>query len=205
VDRYPTRLAGDDPALARLLMAILICMRGTTFIYQGDELGLPQAQVPFDKLKDPFAKAVWNGGAFRDGARTPIPWNPEGPAAGFSSDPETWLPLDPAHRRLAVSAQEGDATSMLHFTRRLIAGRRAHEALKSGDIKILSLAAGLLGFERHAPGEGLVCLFNLTREATEVSVATSRRVILEINEARAVGEGRVKLPAFGGLILSLDS
>jgi alpha-glucosidase len=160
--------------------------------------------VPFEKLQDPFAKAVWNGGAFRDGARTPIPWEAEGPAAGFSSNPETWLPLDPAHRRLAVSAQEGDPASMLNFTRRLIAARRASDALKSGDSKILSLATGLLGFERRAPGDHLVCLFNLTREAAEVNVAKSARVVFEINEARVEGEGRVKLPAFGGLILRLD-
>jgi alpha-glucosidase len=204
VDRYPTRLAGDDPALTRLLMAILVCMRGTTFIYQGDELGLPQGHVPFDKLKDPFAKAVWNGGAFRDGARTPIPWEPEGPAAGFSSNPDTWLPLDPAHRRLAASVQESDPASMLNFTRQLIAARRVSDALKTGDVKILSLATGLLGFERHAPGEQVICLFNLTRDAVEAPVADSAQVLLAINEAWAEGDGHVRLPAFGGLILSLE-
>ncbi len=203
VDRYPTRLAGDDPALMRLLMAILICMRGTTFLYQGDELGLPQGHVPFEQLKDPFAKAVWNGGAFRDGARTPIPWEPEGPAAGFSSSPETWLPLDPAHRPLAASSQEDDPASMLNFTRRLIGARRASSALKTGDVKILDLAKGVLGFERHAPDEQLVCLFNLTREGAEVNVAQGAGIVMAINEAAAGGEGLVKLSGFGGVILRL--
>ncbi len=205
VDRYPTRLAGDDPALARLLMAILLCMRGTTFIYQGDELGLPQGQVPFEKLKDPFAKAVWNGGAFRDGARTPIPWEPDGPAAGFSSNPETWLPLDPAHRRLAASVQDSDPRSMLNFTRRLIAARRVSDALKVGDVKILTLPTGLLGFERHAPGEHVVCLFNLTREATRTTFAGPARLIMAINEARADGDGQIELSPFGGVIMRLDT
>ncbi|HEY5290261.1 MAG TPA: alpha-amylase family glycosyl hydrolase, partial [Caulobacteraceae bacterium] len=108
VARFATRLADDDPAHARVLMAALLCMPGTIFLFQGEELGLPQAEVPFDRLADPFAIASWTGGAGRDGARTPMPWTREEPSAGFSAAAETWLPLDPRHRALAAEVQDAD-------------------------------------------------------------------------------------------------
>jgi alpha-glucosidase len=93
---------------------------------------------------------------------------------------------------------------MLNFTRRLIGARRASSALKTGDVKILDLAKGVLGFERHAPDEQLVCLFNLTREEAEVNVAQGAGVVMAINEAAAGGGGQVKLSGFSGVILRLD-
>ncbi|HLZ83666.1 MAG TPA: alpha-amylase family glycosyl hydrolase, partial [Caulobacteraceae bacterium] len=137
VERFASRLASSgDPRQAEILLAVLLCLRGTIFLYQGEELGLPQANVPFEKLRDPFAIAAYTGGSGRDGARTPMPWTPDGPSAGFSASAETWLPVDPTHRPLAVAAQEADPGSTLHFTRGLTALRRSWWALRHGEAVI---------------------------------------------------------------------
>jgi alpha-glucosidase len=201
VDRFASRLAHGDPALVRTLMAILMCLRGTIFLYQGEELGLPQAEVPFEKLKDPFAIAAYEGGAFRDGARTPMPWTPDGPAAGFSTSAETWLPVDPAHRPLAIAAQAGDPTSMLAFTRQLIALRDASPALRLGSASEAAVQAppGVLAFERRAGDETLLCVFNLDASPGGVTLGEGWRPILALAGAPAPdSQGRLALPAFGG-------
>ena len=111
--------------MARALLAALTAMRGTVFLYQGDELGLPDGHVPFERLKDPFAIAAYAGGPGRDGARTPMPWTSAAPMGGFTAAPDAWLPMDPAHLPLAIERQETRDDSMLNFTRRLIAARKA--------------------------------------------------------------------------------
>jgi alpha-glucosidase len=190
-------------------MTALMCLRGTIFLYQGEELGLPQADVPLCKLRDPFAIAAYDGGAFRDGARTPIPWTADGPSAGFSSGGETWLPVDPAHRPLAIAEQEGRADSMLAFTRRLIGLRRASEALRSGEACVTPLPEqdGLLAFERRTTGETLVCLFDLAGTDRRLEIAKGARLFFAAGDPHvSEGPGRpvLDLPAYGAAILRLN-
>ncbi|HUH23011.1 MAG TPA: alpha-amylase family glycosyl hydrolase, partial [Brevundimonas sp.] len=102
---------GRDPeAMARLMMLLLLSLRGNAFLYQGEELGLPQGEVPFERLRDPEAIANWPRTLGRDGARTPMPWSSSAPHAGFSTV-EPWLPIDPRHVDLAVDAQEAEPGS----------------------------------------------------------------------------------------------
>ncbi|NWG54262.1 MAG: DUF3459 domain-containing protein [Hydrogenophilaceae bacterium] len=157
VPRFPTRLCGDDEDRARCVIAILLCLRGEIFLYQGDELGLPDAHVPFEKLKDPEAIRFWPAGIGRDGARTPMPWTKDG---GFSTA-EPWLPLDPRHLARNAADQRADPGSMLAFVRSLIALRRESPALREGAWARQAAPAGILAFERVAPGETIYCAFNL--------------------------------------------
>jgi alpha-glucosidase len=168
VVRVASRWGGEsaDRALAKLLIALIVCLRGTIFLYQGEELGLPQADVPFEKLQDPEGKTFWPRHRGRDGARTPMPWSADAPFAGFSTT-EPWLPIEPRHRDLAVDRQEADPFSVLHFTRDFLAWRKRHPALIRGDIRFLDLREPVLAFERLSEGERLLALFNLGRE-TEV-------------------------------------
>jgi alpha-glucosidase len=203
VDRFASRLAGGDPRLARTLLAALVCLRGTVFLYQGEELGLPQADVPFERLRDPFAIAAYEGGAFRDGARTPMPWSREGPSAGFSTSAETWLPLDPAHRPLAVAEQAANPQSMLAFTRRLIAVRRASRALKFGSATPVAGLAdkGVLAFERRDGDERLLCIFDLSGRDHAIEVGADAMSLFALPGTPLQVEGRLALPAFGGAVL----
>ncbi|HEY2482318.1 MAG TPA: alpha-amylase family glycosyl hydrolase [Caulobacteraceae bacterium] len=203
VARFASRLAGDDPAHARVLMAILLALPGTIFLYQGEELGLPQAEVPFERLADPFAIAAWTGGAGRDGARTPMPWTAEGANAGFSTADDTWLPLDPRHRALAVGRQLADDSSMLALTRRLVALRTAHGALRLGAAEVAPAPDGVLAFRRTLGGEALLCVFELAGQAAEVPIPASTRVVFAVTGAESLQAGVLGLPAFGGAILGL--
>ena len=190
---------GRDPkAYAEMAMLLLMCLRGNVFIYYGEELGLPQAEVPFERLTDPEAITNWPQTLGRDGARTPMPWTADQPQAGFSSV-EPWLPLDPRHAALAVDRQEADATSMLHATRRLIAFRKSQPALMWGDMAMLDVGPDLLSFERTHGNQRLICVFNLGHAAADWTLPDGWRVIEAVN-LNAPPEGQ--LPPMAGLVMA---
>jgi alpha-glucosidase len=148
-------------AFAALKMLLLVSLRGNIFLYQGEELGLTQVDVPFERLRDPEAIANWPLTLGRDGARTPMPWIADAPFLGFS-DAEPWLPTGPDHAALAVDRQEADPGSLLALTRTLFALRKANAALRLGDLRIVEASDTILAFERSAPGQRLLCVFNLS-------------------------------------------
>ena len=146
---------------ARTKMLLLAALRGSIILFQGEELGLPQVEVPFDRLQDPEAIANWPQTLNRDGARTPMPWRSDAPNLGFSTA-EPWLPLGDQHRPLAADRQEGDPGSMLAFTRNCLNLRSSTPALRLGSIKVLEAGEQLLRFEREHEGQRLLCTFNLS-------------------------------------------
>ncbi len=154
---WPDRPTAETAPLTLLLLAAL---RGNVFIYQGEELGLPQAHVPFDRLVDPEAIKNWPKTLGRDGARTPMPWRADAPHAGFSAA-EPWLPVDPRHQALAVDAQDADPGSTLNFARRVLRFRRDSAALRTGTLTLLPPAGEVLAFTRGEGADALLCAFNL--------------------------------------------
>jgi alpha-glucosidase len=164
----------DASALARCLIALLTSLRGTVCLYQGEELGLPQANVPFDRLVDPEDRAFWPQ-IKRDGARTPMPWRAGAPHAGFSVA-EPWLPVDARHLALAVDRQEESEASTLTFARGWLAWRRQQPALKVGDMRFLDVPEPLLAFVREAEDQRLVCAFNLGRRPIAASLEIAGRL-----------------------------
>jgi alpha-glucosidase len=188
----------DLDAVARAAMLLLMCLRGNVFVYYGEELGLPQGEVPFDRLVDPEAIANWPQTLGRDGARTPMPWSADRPYAGFSTV-EPWLPLDARHVPLSVDRQEADPRSMLHLTRRLIALRRQHPALTRGDMRMIDALVGLVCFERTLGAERLLCVFNLGHEAVRWTPPAGWRLLEAVNiEAGSAGI----LPPLAGMVLT---
>jgi alpha-glucosidase len=167
VVRVPTRWQppgsgrDEDPRFAMLLNALLLCLPGTIFLYQGEELGLPQANVPFEKLKDPEGIAFWPDNLGRDGCRTPMPWLKSAPHAAFSTG-DPWLPVDPRHLALAVDQQADDPASALAGARRAIAHRGREPALRLGSCRFLEAPEPVLAFERQHQDQTLLCLFNLS-------------------------------------------
>jgi alpha-glucosidase len=167
---------------ARTKMLLLATLRGSIIIYQGEELGLTQVDVPFDRLQDPEAIANWPETLARDGARTPMPWRSDSPNLGFGSG-DPWLPLGPDHARFAVESQERDRGSMLAFTRQCLALRNEHPALRWGSAVNVEAGDRLLRFERACDGRRLRCSFNLSGEAVEWS--PSGRQLLASGEVGA--------------------
>jgi alpha-glucosidase len=154
-------------AFARLKLLLLMCLRGNLFLYQGEELGLTQVDIPFDALKDPEAIANWPLTLSRDGARTPMPWCDTPSHNGGFSTATPWLPVGEDHLALAVDRQNGDPASLLNLARRLIAFRHASDALMTGDVTMLAVTGSLLAFERSGEAETLLCVFNLASDPVD--------------------------------------
>jgi alpha-glucosidase len=148
-------------AFARTKMLLLCVLRGSIIIYQGEELGLPQVDVPFDQLQDPEAITNWPHTLSRDGARTPMPWTADRPNLGFSNG-TPWLPPGETHRALAVDRQEQDPGSSLAFARQCLALRKAQPVLRHGRIELVEAGPQLLVFDRCNGGRALRCTFNLS-------------------------------------------
>ena len=146
---------------ARTKMLLLCALRGSITIWEGEELGLPQVDVPFEQLQDPEAIANWPHTLSRDGARTPMPWASGEPQLGFSTA-EPWLPVGESHHALAVDRQEASGGSMLHFTRECLRLRNARSALRQGGMTVTHADDCVLVFERAEAGERLRCTFNLS-------------------------------------------
>jgi alpha-glucosidase len=178
VPRTVSRFGGEapPPELARLMFALLASLKGTTLIYQGEELGLPQARLRRDQLRDPVGDLYWPYSGGRDGCRTPMPWS-NGPNLGFSSG-APWLPAAPEHADLTVEAQEKDPESNLAFARAMLALRRASPALTAGALEFLDLAEPVLGFVRREGDEAIACLFNLSPDPQVASEPALDRAIL---------------------------
>ncbi|WP_337185756.1 alpha-glucosidase family protein [Phenylobacterium sp.] len=205
VPRTASRFGGPDapPELARMLFALLVALKGTTLIYQGEELGLPQASLRRDQLRDPVGDLYWPYDGGRDGCRTPMPWT-AGPNMGFSEG-EPWLPLAAEHRGLSVEEQAGDPDSMLAFAREMIAFRKASPALRRGDIAFAELDAPVLAFVREQDDEAVICLFNFSAEPQVFShptLASADLYPLRTGEAELRGES-VGLSPYAACFLRL--
>jgi alpha-glucosidase len=143
--RVRTRLGGSE-ARARAAALMLLTLRGTPFLYAGEELGLDDADVPPERVVDP-------GG--RDGCRAPIPWTA---AAGHGWPAEPWLPWPPEPAERSVEAQRADPDSILHLCRAILALRRESPALRLGTLRLLDdVPEGVLAYERaHGDDRRLV-------------------------------------------------
>jgi alpha-glucosidase len=171
------------PAQARVAAMLLLTLRGTPTIYQGDEIGMEDVPIPPDRIQDPWERNVPGLGLGRDPARTPMQWN-AGPNAGFAPEgAEPWLPLAPDHRDRNVAAQAADPRSMLSLYCALLALRRAEPALSVGAyIPVEGAAEDVLAYERRddATGRRLLVALNLGGQERELPRAAS-------------GEGRILL------------
>jgi alpha-glucosidase len=170
-------------ARARAAAVLLLTLRGTPFLYQGEELGLLDAVIPPDRVVDP-------GG--RDGCRAPIPWNGDGDHGWTTVGAgEPWLPFPPESEFRNHVDQRNDPSSVLHLYRRLIALRHSSPALSVGGFDLLDLPEGLLGFQRSTGDEVCVVIVNFTDQPFDhagLSVGAGWRVLVSSD---GVGEDRV--------------
>ncbi|MEM1263838.1 MAG: alpha-amylase family glycosyl hydrolase [Pseudomonadota bacterium] len=191
---------------AELILLLLVSLRGNLFVYQGEELGLPQADVPFERLLDPEAIANWPHTAGRDGARTPMPWERSIENGGFSTA-APWLPVDPLHLSRAVAQQESADDSTLQCFRRLLAVRQKTSALRLGDLDILTAEDGLLSFTRNYEGDIAHCAFNLGDEARPVVQRSAHNLTVVAGAGNVVlnSDRPAELEPYSGFIAVHDS
>lgn len=174
VQRAVTRWGGKParPELAKMLVAMLCSLRGSVCVYQGEELGLGEAEVPFEALQDPYGITFWPNFKGRDGCRTPMPWRDE-PLAGFTTG-KPWLPIAAEHRTHAVQVQEPDPGSVLNAFRAFLAWRKTQPALVTGAIEFVDAPEPVLMFRRELQGETLLVAFNLSPEAAVAPLPAGR-------------------------------
>ncbi|WNO74956.1 glycoside hydrolase family 13 protein [Streptomyces sp. AM8-1-1] len=187
VVRHPTRYGGGAQGLrrARAAALLMLALPGSTYIYQGEELGLPEVtDLPSEVRQDPaFFRAAGQDG-FRDGCRVPIPWTAKGPSYGFGEG-GSWLPQPAEWGALSVAAQTGDPLSTLELYRSALALRRQ---LPGGPMRWLPGPDGLLVLARN----GLVCTLNTT--ASTVELPTPGRLLISSDAMDQPGD-TARIPA----------
>jgi alpha-glucosidase len=188
--RHVTRLGGGfiGRARARAALLLLLGLPGQVFLYQGEELGLEQANVPPDRRQDPAYIRSKGKEPGRDGCRVPLPWHKGQPNAGFSkADP--WLPMPTGWESLAVDAQAASAGSMLVFYQRVLAQRRRLVGALPHQLKWRQAREGLLVYER---GRLIVAVNFLSRQ---VEVKAGGRLVIASHPLVRHRIGRLTLPA----------
>jgi alpha-glucosidase len=187
VPRLASRWGGAGPdraARSRLVMTLVGSLPGTVCLYQGDELGLTDAELTLEELRDPFGIAYWPVFRGRDGGRTPMPWDSGKKHAGFTAAATPWLPVCDAHAACAVDLQQLDPKSPLSEWRAFLAWRRSCLPLLHGKIANIRQRDGVLAFERVLGSDRVLCIFNISCNAARYELP---------EDAPAAG-----LPALGG-------
>mgnify|MGYP003384344008 CR=1 FL=1 len=163
VNRVMTRWGGAHatPEFAKVILAMQLALKGTPCLYQGDELALIEANLPYEVLQDPVGLTFWPEMKGRDGCRTPMPWDNAFPHAGFSAT-TPWLPVPQEHQQAAVAQQLCDPKSALNFAAKIIAWRKQFPQLTRGDIQFFDAPEPILALRRCLAGlPDMVAVFNL--------------------------------------------
>ena len=171
VQRHVTRwgIAPEQQMdFAKLSAELLLSLRGSVCVYQGEELALPEAEVAFEDLVDPYGIEFWPNYKGRDGCRTPMVWEGEGGQGGFTSANRAWLPIPKEHLAHAVNNQ-GDGSVLTHY-QDFLAYRAANDALRVGDIEIVGVSDQVLAFKRTHNDQELLCVFNMSDQAAELQL-----------------------------------
>jgi len=187
----------DRDAFARLKAMLFASLRGNIIVYQGEELGLTQVEIPFEQLQDPEAIANWPLTLSRDGARTPMPWMVQAGEGGFTGG-SPWLPVGEENLARAVDRQEADPASLLNLTSDLLRLRRENDALRLGSFEVLHADECLLAIRRVSGGQSIAGLFNLS----SVPVVWPQGLVRDGKELASVNGATVgQLPPFGALLI----
>jgi alpha-glucosidase len=187
--RLATRWAGGDEAKARAALLMLLTLRGTPFLYYGDELALPDAELDPAKALDPVPHRTGNPERNRDACRTPMQWTAE-PGFGFTPNGATpWLPFADGR---SVAEQREDAGSVLHLVRDLIALRRERADLREGAYETLPDAAWV-----WRRGERTIVALNLSDAPVEVEARGT--LLIGTDRSRETFDGR--LDPWEGVVL----
>ncbi len=203
------RKGPDTEARARLAAAMLLCLRGTPFLYYGEELGMADIRLPRSRLRDPLGIATWPLPFGRDPERSPMQWS-DATNAGFS-EAEPWLPVNADYRHKNIGAQMADPGSLWHWYASLIRLRKKYPTLESGDLAWLDAPRAVMAWVRTTSGgtedsKSKIGVY-LNFSSHGVRVRTGSGIILAGNVAEAgtrLNSGELLLPGYGILIVSLD-
>ncbi|PCJ02705.1 MAG: alpha-glucosidase [Alphaproteobacteria bacterium] len=153
-------------AFSKMLIALLGCLPGTAFIFQGEELGLPEAKIAFKNIQDPWAKETYPQWQGRDGCRTPMIWD-NSIYCGFSQT-LPWLPIPKAHHILNIQTQNKEKTSVLNFTKEFIHWRKIKPEIINGNHEFIETSnSNIIDLRRYNSSNETHCIFNLSCVETQ--------------------------------------
>lgn len=202
VTRYGNRKPGEggDPALAKLAIALLLCLKGTVLLYQGEELGLDEGDIVHrESIKDPLGDLYFPFFKGRDGARTPMPWSSGAPQFGFTTG-QPWLAPSPSHGALCAADQLAQPDSVVQFTQAALKARSALPPLIRGTVEEMTVQGSLLSFKRTLNGDVIQCHFNLARDGGAIDLKVmGGEVIAALSPGYS--SGSQGLPARSGVVL----
>lgn len=189
--RVVSRLGGGAEGLrrARALALVAHVLPGAVYVYQGEELGLADVDLPDAVRQDPVFFRTNGEQKGRDAARVPIPWTGVDIPYGFSTNAATWLPMPDDWAGVTIEAEESDPTSALHQYRAMLRLRHEHPGLRGDDLAVPERTDGLLVLER---GHGLACVVNGTTEAAEAPIHGT--VLVASDHSVTTEGGRITLP-----------
>lgn len=199
--RWSAPKARDEKAV-RAALLFGLTLPGDYCMYQGEELGLTEADIAFKDMQDPFGIAFYPEFKGRDGCRTPMPWKAKAPHAGFSPAKKTWLPVAREHRAYAVDRQEYSAASTLAFARKIIVFSKESMALQEGAFVPLKTKGSLIAFKRSVQGETLLCVFNTADKPGVFALKEPGMPLFGVGMARQ--KNRIIFRSFGAAVFRME-
>ena len=201
VERHASRWADhviDRNGFLKMAATLIMALRGSVCLYQGEELGLTEAVLDFDDLQDPYGIRFWPTFKGRDGCRTPMVWSHDEPNAGFSEG-RPWLPVPYEHLTSAADLQAGRDGSILDHYRDMLAFRRRHQAFAKGAIRFIDAPEDILMFTRSHRGQEVLVIINMGERGRSVELPQGAwRALEDAPLHQATREGRrLTVPGFG--------
>jgi alpha-glucosidase len=162
--RFPTKFKNkkNKDKMVQVLATMLLTLRGTPFVYYGEELGMEDVEVPFEKMVDPEGINFWPKAKGRDPERTPMQWD-DGYNASFSES-EPWLPLSKKYKENNVKNQQNNPDSMLNYYKQVIQLRKNSNAIKFGALELVDIHENILSYRRKYENEEILIILNFSEE-----------------------------------------
>jgi alpha-glucosidase len=198
ISRYAT--GAFTTARAKVAATMLLTLRGTPFLYYGEELGLPEGKIPRAEIVDPPGLRYWPFYKGRDGCRTPMPWDATA-NAGFSSG-KPWLRVNPDFARVNVESERHDPHSLLNYYQQLLTLRRASPALQGGAYRAFSSASEVYAYQRSTVDQQMLVALNFSSHPVSINLDGEWQVRLSsVERVESKLSGTLTLAANEAMIL----
>lgn len=193
----------DQKQYPLVAMALITSLRGSVCLYQGEELGLPEADVPFERIQDPYGLPLWPVFKGRDGCRTPMVWD-KSEHGGFSTQ-EPWLPVDDRHLPLSVAEQEANPKALLHKVRQLLRWRQQQPELVQGELEQIDLGnEALISYVRTLDNKSMLVSINMTGASQTASIPMSAAPLEGHGFSSSLDNGTLVLPPYQAFYARID-
>ncbi|MEM9678242.1 MAG: alpha-glucosidase [Pseudomonadota bacterium] len=207
VVRHASRWADqvvDRDGFLKMTATLILSLRGSVCLYQGEELGLTEGLLSYEDLQDPYGKQFWPTFKGRDGCRTPMVWASNGLNSGFSVG-SPWLPVPPEHIHLAADLQTGDPESLLNHYRQALAFRAKYSELSKGTLTFGAAHSEIVSFTRAHGDRALFVAINMSDYVAEITLPdTIQGELLSPGAGGSVSGRTLTLEPYGSYFARLD-